>query len=80
MTIDTKRLWEEVKENSHRLEGCKRHRFEGGALEKLGQRYRCLDCKGQMGLTDIGSYISGYEAGGGDCNDVWPGYRDRFAK
>lgn len=28
-----------------------------------------------MQITDIGQYIDGYEAHGGNADDIWPGYR-----
>lgn len=74
MTIDARALWDQVKANGAALNGCKRHRFMGGRIEKLGQKYTCAACGGQMGLVDIGNYIKGYEAAGGSADDIWPDY------
>lgn len=65
-------IWDDVKANSARLQACARHRFDGGF--QIGQKKVCLVCGGGMGLTDIGNYIRGYEAAGGNANDVWPDF------
>ncbi|WP_448043834.1 hypothetical protein [Bradyrhizobium liaoningense] len=66
-------LWEQVKANSARIRGCKRHRFEAKPV-KLGQKQTCLECGGQISLTDMGNYIAGFVAAGGDANAIWPGW------
>ena len=68
-------IWEQVKANRAKLDGCARHRFEGVRQVKLGSKHVCLVCGGEMGLTSIGDYIKGYEAHGGSVDDIWPGYR-----
>lgn len=68
-------LWEKVKANNRALDACSRHRFAGGAITKLGDKYKCLACGGEMRLTDIGPYIQGYEAAGGSADDIWQDYR-----
>lgn len=69
-------IWEEVKENAAKLKACPRHRFPGGDV-KLGQRVTCLECGGWMNLTRAGEYVNGYEAAGGDADNVWPGWREK---
>ena len=66
-------LWDQVKENHRKLRECKRHRFSGGKVS-LGQKVICLECGGEMGLVSVGDYIRGYEAHGGNADDVWPHY------
>ena len=68
---DVLSIWEQVKENSRKLHACKRHRFPGGKV-KLGDKARCLECGGELGLVPIGEYIRGYEAAGGLAADIWP--------
>ena len=70
-------LWEEVKANSARLRGCPRHRFPDASSLVLSPRMElvCESCGGKMRTVDVGLYIAGYEAAGGPCDDIWPGYR-----
>lgn len=72
---DAKSLWEDVKANRRKIDECERHLVPGGTDIKLGQKHVCLNCRGALQLTDIGPYIQGYEAAGGQADDVWPGYR-----
>lgn len=71
-------LWAQVKANRARIEDCKRHRFPGGAGIRLGQKHVCLECGGEMQLTEVGPYIRGYEAAGGNADDIWPSYRTEY--
>ena len=66
-------IWEQVKANSAKLRSCNRHRFEASQV-KLGQKMICLNCGGTISLTDVGYYIRGYEANGGNADDIWPGF------
>lgn len=76
--IDSKALLAEVKANIARLNSCDRHLFaQGDHIRHPRHRIPCRKCGGEMQLVDIGNYIRGYEAAGGDVNDVWPGYRDK---
>lgn len=79
MAIDTKALFADVKANSARLTGCKRHRFTGGN-PVLGGKNECLECGGKIGNTDVLYYIAGFEAAGGSADDVWPGWHSRGSK
>lgn len=67
-------VWQEVKANRAKLNGCKRHHFDGGEIKKLGAKYICRHCGGTEGLSSIGDYIKGYEAAGGNADDIWPGW------
>ena len=74
MGIDGKKLLTEVKDNMARLRGCKRHLFEHSPY-RMGQRISCDNCGGLMRGPEIARYIFGYEAAGGDADDIWPDYR-----
>lgn len=74
MTFD-RTLWEKVKANRRAVEACQRHRFAPNGPILPGRGLVCLACNGSMQLTEIGAYIRGYEAAGGDANDIWPNYR-----
>lgn len=67
-------LFEQVKTNNRAIEACARHRFAGGGVAKLGDKYTCQACGGAMRLPDVGTYIRGYQAAGGAANDIWPGW------
>lgn len=73
---EAKRLWDEVKENIARLESCPRHQFEAGT-PALGEKIFCINCRGQMSHLDARQYLRGYQAAGGDADDVWPGWSKR---
>ena len=68
-------LWRQVKENHDRLASCQRHRFEPPAELKLGARYHCTVCGGEMRLDAISAYIGGYVSNGGNADDIWPGWK-----
>jgi len=70
----TKGIWAEVKANQAKRKQCKRHRIlpEDWAF---GRRITCRECGAWMQATDLIYYIEGYEAAGGNADDIWPGYR-----
>jgi hypothetical protein len=72
-------IWAQVKANQVKLKACTKHRFEGG-LVKIGQQIVCLNCGGKMGLVQAGRYVEGYEAAGGNIDDVWPGYNGQHVR
>lgn len=74
--MDAKVILDEVRINHARLKSCDLHVFDP-ATYKPGKRMVCVKCHGELQSVRIGSYIDGYEAAGGDCNDIWPGYRDK---
>ena len=79
MNIDAKTLLMKVKTNDARLKGCDLHAFDHENY-RPGKRMTCLKCGGEIEPVRIADYIRGYEAGGGICDDIWPGYRDRKNK
>jgi hypothetical protein len=62
-----------VRENHRRLDGCRRHLFTATAV-RIGEKLKCEHCGGEISLTNIGAYIAGYRAAGGDAADIWPAY------
>lgn len=66
-------LWEEVKENVRRLDGCERHKFDA-PLVKIGEKLTCQNCGGVLSLSDISQYVRGFRAAGGDPELVYPGF------
>jgi hypothetical protein len=68
----------EAVERRRRLDECPRHHFPhqaGGYV--LGAKVRCDRCGGDLRLSDIGLYLRGYVAAGGNPDDVMPDWRER---
>lgn len=72
----SRRLWEQVKANSARLESCPRHHFTYAKVV-VGRPVACDNCGGTMHLTDAGMYVRGYIAAGGNPDDVFPGWNKK---
>lgn len=72
---DLRDLWNEARANLEKLRGCSRHRFEPPEQYRPAQEIMCQACGGRIRLTDIALYIQGYEAAGGNADDIWPGFR-----
>lgn len=68
------KLFAEVRENHRKLDSCPRHTFDPPEEIRLGTKLTCIHCGGILGIGDIGYYIKGYVAHGGDSADIWPGY------
>lgn len=73
MTFDGKQILAEIRANRAALKGCACHLFVDQKCN-LGKKVECSRCGGKMCLTELGGYMSGYAAAGGDPNDVWPGW------
>lgn len=67
-----KKLLDKIRANSEKLKGCKRHLFDGGRIPP-GNKYTCMNCGGEIKGTDVLHYVAGYEAAGGEPDDVYPG-------
>lgn len=81
--VDFKAIFEAVRANRDKLDACRRHLFEGavpgiegGVGAMFGRKMECKACGGSMDLIAINHYVRGYEAHGGDGNDILPGWRD----
>lgn len=72
--MSKKGLRERIRENLDKLDNCPRHKFSGERMPP-GNKHTCLNCGGEMNGGDVLYYIAGYEAAGGDCNDIYPGWR-----
>lgn len=76
MAIDARALWEEVKERNRRWAACPRHFFPHQPDGyRLGVKIACQHCGVEAGLREIGEYIRGYIAAGGDPTDVMPDWK-----
>lgn len=71
-----KTTWDGVRQNHAKLAGCQRHRFTATTV-KMGDKLTCESCGGTIYLTDVGNYIRGYQAAGGDARDVWPAWTEK---
>lgn len=58
---------------AERIRNCPKHRFPASAKNyRLGESLTCLNCKGRLTLIEVGNYVRGYKAAGGDPKDVIP--------
>lgn len=64
-----------ARENLQRIDGCKRHRFEGDIVPLA--KVTCLECGGTMDLSKLSYYISGYTAAGSDPADIWKEWAEK---
>ena len=69
---DFDNLFAKIKENRRKLTACTRHRIDP-ATYKFGKKMTCLNCGGEIDGPELLSYVRGYEAAGGDGEDIWPG-------
>jgi len=72
--LDMNQLLKDIKANSLTLDSCELHRFDPVGYT-FGKPMFCVRCGGKIDAVAVGWYIKGYEAGGGSCDDIWPGYR-----
>lgn len=72
--IDFAGLYRTITANNKLLTECPKHYFVASPPIQLGQKVICANCGGAMNLVEARQYILGYMAGGGDPNDVWPGW------
>lgn len=66
-----------IKRNRERLEACKKHSFaypEDRPLQ-FGEKLTCTKCGGVMDAVQAFRYCEGFEAAGGDPNEVIKGFR-----
>lgn len=78
MAIDAKALWAEVQDRTRKWHACPRHFFppqQDGY--RVGQRIACKHCGVAANLREIGDYVRGYIAAGGDPSDVMPDWTEK---
>lgn len=56
-------IWDEVKANHAKLDGCVRHDFGTADDRKLGARYACRACGGWADASAVTWYSRGLEHG-----------------
>lgn len=77
MSIDTNSIMAEIRQNQDRVRGCAVHRFPAiGDTYRLGQKLTCLNCGGVMDLREVGNYLRGFAAAGGDPQIVLPDWKE----
>lgn len=77
MTPDRqKEIFSLIQQNRRRVDQCKRHKFEIGIPPyAIGTKAICRNCNGELSLVEIGAYCRGYEAAGGNANDIVEGWK-----
>ena len=63
----------EVKANHAKKNSCSLHQFDAPPKMKLGQYYFCKNCGWKTRIVEIGHYARGYEAAGGNPDDIMMG-------
>lgn len=66
-------LLAEVKANQAKRNGCSLHQFDVPEEIKLGQYYYCKNCGWKTRLPEISHYARGYQAAGGNPNEIMKG-------
>lgn len=70
-------ILEQIRENQDRVRGCRVHVFPAiGNNYRLGQKLTCLNCGGVMDLREVGNYLRGFAAAGGNPQDVLPDWNE----
>lgn len=65
-----------IKARVAREQACPKHRFEiGPGPYAMGVKYRCAHCAAEKRMYEIGDYVRGYQAAGGDPRDICPDWR-----
>lgn len=72
--LDMRELWAKVQDNNGKWHACPKHHFSHQGPWIIGQKIRCDACGAEASLVDIGNYIRGYVAAGGDARDVMPAW------
>ena len=75
MPTDT--LIDQIKADLARKDACPLHHFKGDDVLVFGARHTCQTCGGEFRLSEIGLYLRGFAAAGGDVNRIWPGWNGR---
>jgi len=61
-----------IRFNRIKLDCCKQHKFNPVTLPLNPQgKVVCMNCEGYMDLGSANQYMRGFEAAGGDSNEVW---------
>lgn len=69
--------FEAIRARVARERACPKHRFEiGDGPYAMGVKYQCVHCGTQKRLMDIGDYMRGYKAAGGNPKDVCPQWQE----
>lgn len=73
---DVRRIAEEVMANHRRRNSCALHYVEKQLADKdkppTRTLFACKFCKATFDYGYLGAYLAGYEAAGGDPQQVWP--------
>ncbi len=77
LDINAVKLLAEIKANRDRLDNCPKHAFDYPTDRPLqfGEKLTCRNCGGIMDAIGAFRYAQGFEAAGGNPNEVIPGFR-----
>lgn len=74
--VDFQAKLEAIRLNRNMLNSCPRHSFGQFGVAYLGATLKCHRCGGEMDLVAISHYIRGYEAHGGNGNDILSAWKE----
>jgi hypothetical protein len=76
-SLERKILLERIKENRNKLDSCKKHLFNIDIKPPypLNFKLKCHNCNAIMDALEVNQYIRGYEATGGNPNEILPGFK-----
>lgn len=60
-------LLREIQANRITLDNCPQHKFE---VLNYGEKNTCIVCNGKLSVTEIGQYVQGFAAAGGNPCDI----------
>ena len=66
---------EDIKANRLKLDECKQHQFAEIPELFIGVKLECIKCGGKMDAIQACQYALGFEAAGGDPNQIIAGFR-----
>lgn len=68
-----------IKENRVKLDSCPRHHFDVSQVDfsklLIGEKFTCTLCGGTMNATEASQYARGYEAAGGNPDEIIANFR-----
>jgi hypothetical protein len=74
--IDHKQILENVKANRKLLDDCRKHSFIWPSVPLMFKlKLECSNCGGRMDALEAAQYTRGFEAAGGNPNEIIEGFR-----
>ena len=72
---DAASLLRDIQANRQKLNACPKHSFIWENRLKFGQKLECKNCGGRMDAVQAFVYCQGFEAAGGNPNEIIEGFK-----